>query len=306
MTQHVVVETVFGKNIGLEIAVVVKPIVCELLWAEYQHRTVAQFVIFDYRKRGEGFSQTDTVRQNATAEGFQLIDDAGGSILLEVEQLLPDQAVLIAGSIIGQVIFIQVFKELIEDVVEHQEIDAFRGVFLIHRVDVITDAGCDILQLSLIVPYLIEEVQKHPSVGRLVKFVDDIRYRVAALIAKIDSRKTMERHIDGRSIRCLNTGKLLHRGGAAIGAEGGFAPYPVCTFLGNRTLGQLVFELNLELAAVKAALTFNLWNMVLAVFLIELVGDFVRNEGRRSKYEFQGLNALKLTFQRLESVNRKA
>ena len=61
---------------------------------------------------------------------------------------------------------------------------------------------------------------------------------------------------------------------------GGFAPHPVCAFFGNRPLGKLVLELDFKLAAVEAALAFSLWNMVLAMLLIELVCDLIRHKGR--------------------------
>ena len=108
MTEHIIVKPVFGKNVGCEVAVVVQPVVCEFLGAEHQNRTIAQFVIFDYRERGEGFPQANTIRQNSAVECFELVVNAVGRVALEIEQLLPDQAVLIAGSIIGQVVLVKV------------------------------------------------------------------------------------------------------------------------------------------------------------------------------------------------------
>ena len=41
-----------------------------------------------------------------------------------IEELVPDQRVLIAGAVVRQDVFIDVVEELVEDVVEHQEVDA--------------------------------------------------------------------------------------------------------------------------------------------------------------------------------------
>ncbi|MNF79992.1 hypothetical protein D3C84_622230 [compost metagenome] len=47
MAQHVIAESVTGKDVGLEITVVVEPVVRQFFGAEHQHRLVAQFVILD-------------------------------------------------------------------------------------------------------------------------------------------------------------------------------------------------------------------------------------------------------------------
>ena len=94
MAQDVVVEAVLGENVGGQIGVVVEPVVRKLLGAQDQHRPIAQLVIFDHRQRGEGFAKADAVGQNAAVVRFQLVDDPGGGVALEVEQLVPDEAVL--------------------------------------------------------------------------------------------------------------------------------------------------------------------------------------------------------------------
>ena len=91
VAEHVVVEAVLGEDVGLEVAVVVQPVVGELLGAEHQHGVVAQLVVLDDGQGGEGLAQADAVGQDAAVVGFQLVDDAGGGIALEVEELLPDQ-----------------------------------------------------------------------------------------------------------------------------------------------------------------------------------------------------------------------
>ena len=126
MAQHVVIKTIFGKNISLKVAVVIQPVVCQLLGAKHQNRFVAQLVVLDHRQGRERFAKAHTVSQNAAAISLQLVDDAGRCVLLVIEKLVPNQRVLIASPVIWQNVFIDVFKELIEDVVEHQEVNMLR------------------------------------------------------------------------------------------------------------------------------------------------------------------------------------
>ena len=100
VAQDIVVEAVLGKDVGGQVGVVVSPVVGELLWAQHQDGSIAQLVILDDRQRGERFPETDAVSQNAAVVGLQLVDDAGRRVLLEVEQLVPDETVPIAGQIV--------------------------------------------------------------------------------------------------------------------------------------------------------------------------------------------------------------
>ena len=148
VAEHVVVEAVAGKDVGREVAVVVEPVVGQLLGAEHQDGAVAQLVILDDGQRREGLAQADAVGQDAAVVGFQLVDDAGGGIALEVEELLPNEAVLVAGQVVGQDVFVDVVEELAEDVVEHQEVDALGRVLLIDGGDVIAEAFGHVFNLS--------------------------------------------------------------------------------------------------------------------------------------------------------------
>ena len=90
MAQHVVVKSVAGKDIGLKVAVVVQPVVRQLLRAEYQHRPVAQLVVLDHSQCCERFPQTNAVRQDAAVGGFKLIDNPSGRISLKIEEIVPN------------------------------------------------------------------------------------------------------------------------------------------------------------------------------------------------------------------------
>ena len=196
VAQNVVVETVFGKQVGLQVAIECQPVVRQLLRAEHQHAAVAKLVILDDAECRECFSQPNTVGEDAAVEGFQLVDDARCGISLEVEHLVPDQAVFVAGHVVGQNVFVEVFQELVEDVVEHHEVDAFGRILLINRRDMIAEPVRDVLRLFRVVPDLIE--QRHES-GRccwLVHLVDDVGDGIALLVAKIHGGKTVQRHVD--------------------------------------------------------------------------------------------------------------
>jgi len=77
------------------------------------------------------FAESDAVSQNAAIVGFELVDNTGCCISLEIEKLFPDQRFLITCKVVRQNIFINTFKELAENVVEHQKIDALWRVILI-------------------------------------------------------------------------------------------------------------------------------------------------------------------------------
>ena len=139
MVEDGVVESVGGEDVGLEWAVVGQPVVGEFFRAEDEDGLVAQLVVFDDGEGGEGFAEADAIGEDAAVVGFQLVDQADGGIALEVEELFPNGSVLVAGAVIGKDVLIDVLKELAENVVEHHEIDAFRGVLRIDVGDMLDD-----------------------------------------------------------------------------------------------------------------------------------------------------------------------
>jgi hypothetical protein len=65
-------------------------------------------IVLDDGQRREGLAQADAIGQDAAAVRFELVDDPRGGIALEVEELLPDEAVLVPGEIVGQNVFVDV------------------------------------------------------------------------------------------------------------------------------------------------------------------------------------------------------
>ena len=130
----------------------------------------------------------------------------------------------------------------------------------------------------------------------LVHAVDEVRDRVAVLVAEVDRREAMQRHVDGLpAVRrdstncCIGARSRLERKRA-------FRAHPVRALLGDRALGQLVRKPDLELGAVKAALAFCLRDEKLAALLAKLVGHLGRDEGRRREDELQAVDLLQLAF----------
>ena len=112
---------------------------------------------------------------------------------------MPDDAVLIAGSLIWQNIRADVLQEFAEDAVEHQEVNTLWRVLLIDRSDVVTDEVGDVRDLFCVFPNLIEELDEGPRCGRLVHSVDEVRDRIPLLVAKVNGSESMQGHVHGFS-----------------------------------------------------------------------------------------------------------
>ena len=123
MAEDIIVEPILCKNVRRQIGVVVPPVVGEFFWTKHQDSSVAKLIILDDSESCERFPQANAVRQNAAVVCLQLVDDPSCCILLEVEQLVPDKAVLIARQIIWQYVFVDIFQKILEDIVKHQEVD---------------------------------------------------------------------------------------------------------------------------------------------------------------------------------------
>ena len=174
VAEHVVAETVLDQRVVLQVPFVGDPVVGQLLRAQDQHGSIAQLVVLDDRQGGERLAEADAVGQDATVVGLQLVDDAGRRVPLEVVELLPDDAVLVAGALVWKNILADVFEELAEDAEQHQEVNALRGVLLVDRSDMVADQIRYVRDLVGVFPNLIEELNVDLRVDgssiRLTKF----------------------------------------------------------------------------------------------------------------------------------------
>jgi hypothetical protein len=84
------------------------------------------------------------------------------------------------------------------------------------------------------------------------------------------------------------------------------AAHPVGALFGDGALGQLVAQLNLELAAVQAAFAVELGDVEFLALFANLVGDLAGREGGRGEDEAEFVDLLQLGLQGLEGVHREA
>ena len=92
MEQHIVTQMVAGDWIVRCVRPVRDPVVLELLRAQNKHVAVAGLEVLDHGQCGERLAQTDRIGQDAAVVCFELVDDCESRVLLEVVQLVPDQA----------------------------------------------------------------------------------------------------------------------------------------------------------------------------------------------------------------------
>ena len=306
VAEDVVVEPVLGKNISGQVRIVVPPVVRKLFGAENENRAVPQLIIFDHRQGGECFAETDRVRENTPIVGLELIDDARGGVLLVVEEFVPDHALLVACQIVRKDVFIDLIEEVVEDVVEHHEVDALGGILLIDGLDVLANGSGDVLHFVRVRPDLIEELKVHLCVCRIIETGHEVRDGITLLVPEIDCREAAYRHVGHFAFRPGDMQELLHRRFGRVGPEPGLFADPVSALTGDSALSELVAQLDLEFRAVEAAFAAGLWNEELPTFLPEAVGHLGRHKRRSGEDELQAVDLRKLGFQGFERVDREA
>ena len=121
MEKNVVTQAVGHQRIILVIGLEGTPVVVEFFGTKHKYRLVAVLVILDNRKCREGLTETYGIGKDAAIILFELIDDSKCSIFLEVVEFVPDDAILESRSLIGQNVLADIFKKLVEDIVECYE-----------------------------------------------------------------------------------------------------------------------------------------------------------------------------------------
>ena len=102
MIEDIVSKSICRNGIVDIVALVCIPVLGELFGAEHKHRLVAVLVILDDGKRGEGFTKTYAICQNAAVEFLKLADDGKNRIALEVIEHPPYFAFLKACRFVRQ------------------------------------------------------------------------------------------------------------------------------------------------------------------------------------------------------------
>lgn len=194
---------------------------------------------------------------------FELVDDAKRRVLLEVEELVPDDAVLKAGRLVGEDVLGDVLQKLAEDVVERHVVDDLRGVLLIDRGDHVYDLAGDVLELFLVVPHLIEGLQE---LGAFWGFDahDDVRHVVAPLAAEVDRGEAVHGTVGVGLVAVGDEHEVVHGVPGGVRPELRLAAHPLGAFPRDGLLFELVAQAHLELRAVQALLALKPRNVELA------------------------------------------
>ena len=209
MEEDVVAQAVVSNGIVLVVGTEGLPIVVQFLRTEHKHRLIAVFIIFHHRQRSKGLAQSHTVGKDAAVISFQFVDDGKRCILLEVIEFVPDDAVLKTSAFIGQHILGYVFKKLIENIVEREEIDVFRGILLIHGINVLQYTFGNVGELFRILPLLIENSEISLRSWRW-KDIDNVIDLVAPFESNLCGGELIERQIDMRRVLPLHMEETTH------------------------------------------------------------------------------------------------
>ena len=300
MEQDGIAEPVASDWIGDVVGPIGHPVVAKLLGAEYQDILVARLVVFDDGESGEGLTQPHAVSQDTAVVFFQLVDDGQCRIFLEIVKLVPDLAVLEASGFVGQHVLGNIFKKLVEDIVEGDEIDELGRVFAVDVGDMINDVVSDIGKILFVVPKLVEHTEILTSVCT-IDLVDEVHHAVAAFAAQVSSGETIHRRI-GAYIIVGNVDEARKGVACGVRLEAYFLLYPIRAFNGDGLLGELVAKLHLEGRAIEGALTVDARDVELAPLLVDSFGG----ERRRSEDKTKLLDVFQLLFQLLKGIYGEA
>ena len=194
MIENVIAETV-RRNGVIDIVILIGvPIVRQLLRTEDKDRLVPVLVVFDDCESSKGFTKANTIGKNATIELFQFVDDGKSGILLEIVEHAPNLAFLKACGLIGENVFGYVLKKLAEDIIEGDEVDEIRRVFVIGCGDIFDHFIGYHLHSGWIIPKGIEKVYVGGG-ERCVRLLHHVICIVSPLASKIHCSETLHRHI---------------------------------------------------------------------------------------------------------------
>ena len=166
MEQHIVTQAVARYRVVDIVATIGNPIIVQLLRAQHKNGLISVLLVFDNGQCCEGLTQTDGIGKDTAIKLLQLVDDSEASILLEVIEFIPYNAILETRSLIRQHIFGDILQELVEDVVQGYEVDEVGSILLIDGADVVNDGVCNIFETFRVVPQLVETSNKAIGIRR--------------------------------------------------------------------------------------------------------------------------------------------
>ena len=179
---------------------------------------------------------------------FQLADNGDYSVFLEGVQFVPDLAFLEAVGLAGQIVLIDLLQKAAKNVVKCIKVEEFGAILLVGGGDALQDFVCDVFQVALVVPQLVEQFQVSFTFWR-IHAVDHAEHTAATVTAQVLAGKTIHWCIRYRRIGIYSQ-KACHSLHGLIGLEAGFFPDPMRTFLRDCALAEFAAELNLELTAM--------------------------------------------------------
>ena len=121
--QYIIAQTITGNGVVDIVVLIGIPVPCQLFRAQYKNRLVAVFIVFYYRKGGEGLAQADAIGQDAAVVFFELVDDCKHRITLEIIQHAPNLALFEPGRFVRQYIFGNVLEEFAKHIIESNEVN---------------------------------------------------------------------------------------------------------------------------------------------------------------------------------------
>ena len=252
VVEHVVLQAVARDGVVHDVRVVGDPVVAQLLGAQHEHVLVAALVVLDHGERGERLAQAHGIGEDAAVVGLELVDDGERRVLLEIVELVPDEAVAEAQPLVGQHVLGDVVQELAEYAVERHVVDEFGRVLLVHGRDAVDDGVGDVVELAR-VPGVIELLEQGARLGGIQAHghVGDVRGVVAAELARGEAVKG---HVGHVVFSLFHVQKAAHAPLALEGAEARLTADPVGAFGRDGLLRELVAQLDLEVGAAKALL----------------------------------------------------
>lgn len=242
----------------------------------------------------------DAVGENATVVLLELIDAGENGVALKIVKHRPNFALLETGRLIGQHVFGDVGKELVEDIVERHKINQLGRIFVVDGRQIFEDGLGDILQSTPIVPNQIESLQKLIDIGR-AHARDEIDNIIAALAAERDAGEALQTVIDELAGGRLDDGEVINALVGDNGFEGGASTEPGDAISSDGALRHFVSQFELELGTVQAPLPIEFrYEKFAPAFIVRFL-----DEGRRGENESEILDGVELLFEGVVSVDGK-
>ena len=161
VVQYIVIKAVSGKNIALVVGLVERPVIAQPLGAQHQHTVIAQLMVFDDGQCLKGFSQANTIGNDAAAETVELVYCTDDTITLEFVELFPYQCVADASGRFDDAVFIHLVAAALEQMVQHQDVDTVRITVIGNLFELCQQSGLRFRLFLEGIPLRVEPLTEH-------------------------------------------------------------------------------------------------------------------------------------------------